>query len=104
MPPTAPVPAPEDYLEVLVKTGTQKMLQSAVEREVEDFLGRELHERSAVFRGHRNGDHRARQIGVGMGTIEARVPRGAIRIATQQRRPYSDCQERTFIRSCAVQI
>jgi putative transposase len=75
LPPTAPVPAPDDYLESLVRTGAQKMLQSAVEREVEDFLGRVRHERSVVFRGHRNGHHRARQIGVGMGAIEIRMPR-----------------------------
>ena len=75
LPPTAPVPAPDDYLEALVRTGAERMLQSAVEREVEDFLGWAHHERSMVYRGHRNDHHRARQIGVGMGAVEVRVPR-----------------------------
>jgi putative transposase len=75
LPPTAPVPAPDDYLEVLVKRGAQKMLQSAVEREVDDFLGRGRHERSMEFRGHRNGHLPVRQIGVGMGAVEVRMPR-----------------------------
>lgn len=75
LPPTAPVPAPDDFLETLVRSGAQKMLQAAVEREVDDFLGRGRHERSTEFRGHRNGHHRARQIGVGMGAVEVRMPR-----------------------------
>ena len=38
--PTAPVPAPDDVLEMIVREGARKMLQSALEKEVDDFLGR----------------------------------------------------------------
>ena len=36
--PTAPVPAPDDVLEMIVREGARKMLQSALEKEVDDFL------------------------------------------------------------------
>lgn len=75
LPPTAPVPAPDDYLEKLVREGAQKALQAAVEQEVDEFLGRVRYERSAEFRGHRNGHLPARQIGVGTNSVEVRVPR-----------------------------
>lgn len=75
LPPTAPVPAPDDYLERLVREGAQKALQAAVEQEVDEFLGRLRYERSAEFRGHRNGHLPARQIGVGMSNVGVRVPR-----------------------------
>ena len=35
LPPTAPVPAPDDVLEQLVRAGARKMLQDALEAEVE---------------------------------------------------------------------
>lgn len=75
LPPTAPVPAPDDFLEKLVREGAQKALQAAVEEEVDDFLRRFRYERKAEFRGHRNGHLPARQIGVGMSNVEVRVPR-----------------------------
>ncbi len=75
LPPTAPVPAPDDYLERLVREGAQKALQAAVEREVDEFLGRVRYERTAEFRGHRNGYLPGRQIGVGTSCVEVRVPR-----------------------------
>lgn len=75
LPPTAPVPAPDDYLETLVREGAQKALQAAVEREVDEFLGRLRYERTTEFRGHRNGHLPARQIGVGTSCVEVRVPR-----------------------------
>lgn len=75
LPPTAPVPAPDDYLETLVREGAQKALQAAVEREVDEFLGRLHYERTTEFRGHRNGHLPARQIGVGTSCVEVRVPR-----------------------------
>jgi len=42
--PTAPVPAlaPDDVLEMIVREGARKMLQSAPEKEVDDFLGRAI--------------------------------------------------------------
>ena len=42
LPPPAPVPAPDDVLERLVREGARKMLQDALEREVDDFLGRRV--------------------------------------------------------------
>ena len=42
--PTAPVPAPDDVLERLVREGASKMLQDALEAEVDDFLGRRRYE------------------------------------------------------------
>ena len=75
LPATAPVPAPDDYLEQLVRSGAQKMLQDAVEQEVDEFLGRLRYERKGVFRGYRNGHHKPRSIGVGMGAVEVHMPR-----------------------------
>ncbi|MGH9055984.1 MAG: IS256 family transposase [Acidimicrobiales bacterium] len=75
LPPTAPVPAPDDYLERLVREGAQKALQAAIEQEVDEFLGRLRYERTEEFRGHRNGHLPARQIGVGTSCVEVRVPR-----------------------------
>lgn len=75
LPPTAPVPAPDDYLESLVRDGARKALQAALEQEVEEFLGRVRYERGPEFRGHRNGHLPARTVGVGTGSVEVRVPR-----------------------------
>ena len=36
--PTAPVPAPDDVLEMIVREGARKMLHSALEKGVHDFL------------------------------------------------------------------
>jgi hypothetical protein len=43
------------------------MLQDAVVQDVDEFLGRLRYERKGVFRGYRNGRHKPRSIGVGMG-------------------------------------
>lgn len=75
LPPTAPVPAPDDMLEQLVRQGARKMLQQMLEAEVAEFLGRDRYERGGEFRGYRNGHHGERTIGVGMGAVEVRVPR-----------------------------
>jgi hypothetical protein len=55
LPPTAPVPAPDDVLERLVREGARRMLQDALEREVDDFLGRVRYQRTGAYRGYRNG-------------------------------------------------
>ena len=73
--PTAPVPAPDDVLERVVREGAQRMLMEALEREVEEFLGRGRYERNAEFRGYRNGSHKPRTIGAGMGAVAVKVPR-----------------------------
>jgi putative transposase len=75
LPPTAPVPAPDDVLEQLVRAGARKMLQDALEVEVDDFLGRRRYQRSEDKRGNRNGHLPERTIGVGMGAVEVRLPR-----------------------------
>src|SRR5438128_3629168 len=67
LPPTAPVPAPDDVLERLVREGARKMLQDALEAEVDDFLGRRRYQRTDEQRGYRNGHLPERTIGVGMG-------------------------------------
>ena len=73
--PTAPVPAPDDVLEMIVREGARKMLQSALEKEVDEFLGRGRYERTTEQRGYRNGHLPKRSIGVGMGAVEVSLPR-----------------------------
>lgn len=75
LPPTAPVPAPDDVLERLVREGARRMLQDALEREVDDFLGRVRYQRTGEYRGYRNGHLPERTIGVGMGAVDVRLPR-----------------------------
>jgi putative transposase len=73
--PTAPVPAPDDVLERLVREGARKMLQDALEKEVDEFLRRERYQRAGEYRGYRNGHLPERTIGVGMGAVEVSLPR-----------------------------
>jgi putative transposase len=75
LPPTAPVPAPDDALEELVRRGAQRLLQEALGLEVDEFLGRLRYRRDGEFRGYRNGHLPARQVGTGMGAVEIRQPR-----------------------------
>jgi putative transposase len=75
LPPTAPVPAPNDVLEAIVREGARKMLQAVLEEEVDEFLGRRRYQRTDVQRGYRNGHLPKRTIGVGMGAVEVRLPR-----------------------------
>lgn len=75
LPPTAPVPAPDDVLEAVVRHGAQRLLQQMVEAEVAEFLGRDRYQRAEEFRGYRNGHLPARTVGTGMGAVEVRMPR-----------------------------
>ena len=75
LPPTAPVPAPNDVLEAVVREGARKMLQAVLEEEVDEFLGRRRYQRTDEHRGYRNGHLPERTIGVGMGAVEVRLPR-----------------------------
>jgi transposase-like protein len=75
LPPTAPVPAPDDAIEQLVRQGAQRLLQQALSAEIDEFLGRLRHQRAEEFRGYRNGHLPARTIGTGMGAVEVRQPR-----------------------------
>ncbi len=75
LPPSAPVPAPDDLIEQLVREGAQRMLHAALSAEVDEFLGRARYQRGSDFRGYRNGHLPARSVGVGMGAVEIRQPR-----------------------------
>jgi transposase-like protein len=75
LPPTAAVPAPDDVLERLVREGARKLLQAALEAEVDEFLGRRRYQRTEEHRGYRNGHLPKRTIGVGMGAVEIKLPR-----------------------------
>lgn len=75
LPPNAAVPALDDVLEAVAREGAQRMLQRALEAEVDDFLQRERYQRSVHSRGYRNGYLPKRTIGVGMGAVEVRIPR-----------------------------
>ena len=66
-----------DALEVLVQEGARRMLAAALEEEVSAFLGRHRYERGRAFRGYRNGYHPPREVTVGLGPVEVRVPRVA---------------------------
>jgi len=67
----------QDALEACVQKGAREMLVAALEEEVAVFLERLRYQRSKQFRGYRNGYHPPREITVGLGPIEIRVPRVA---------------------------
>ncbi len=63
-------------LDVLAREGAQRMLISALEQEIAEFLGRARYEhRDGRRRGYRNGTGKPRKIAVGCGTLEVRAPR-----------------------------
>ena len=66
-----------DSLEAYVREGARRMLAAALEEEVPAFLGRDRYERGKPYRGYRNGHHPAREVTVGIGAVEVRVPRVA---------------------------
>jgi len=66
-----------DALEAYVQEGARRMLAAALDEEVSAFLGRHRYERGKAFRGYRNGYHPARDLTVGLGPVEVRVPRVA---------------------------
>src|SRR5919197_3779336 len=66
-----------DSLEGYVREGARRMLAAALEEEVSAFLGRGRYERGGPFRGYRNGYHAARELTVGVGAVEVKVPRVA---------------------------
>jgi len=65
----------QDALEACVRDGARRMLSVALEEEVNEFLGRSRYRRGGVFRGYRNGYHPLREVTVGLGPVEVRVPR-----------------------------
>lgn len=67
----------KDALKTYVQEGARRMLASALEEEVNAFLGRTRYERTKPYRGYRNGYHPTRQVTVGLAPVEVRVPRVA---------------------------
>ena len=67
----------QDALEACVQEGARNILAAALEEEVNGFLERLRYQRSKNFRGYRNGYHPPREITVGFGPVEVRVPRVA---------------------------
>lgn len=66
----------QSTLDVLAREGAQRMLVSALEQEVEEFLGRERYAHGGGRRrGYRNGTGKPRKIAVGCGTLEVHAPR-----------------------------
>ncbi|MBO0702931.1 MAG: transposase, partial [Candidatus Dormibacteraeota bacterium] len=49
----------------LAREGARRMLERALEAEVEEFLGRQRYERGGDFRGYRNGYQRPRELALG---------------------------------------
>ncbi len=66
----------QSTLDGLAREDAQRMLVSALEQEVEEFLGRARYEhRAGRRRGYRNGVGKCRKIAVGCGTLEVQAPR-----------------------------
>lgn len=94
-----------DQVEELVRQGAQQMLISALNEEVEVYLGREAYQRRKRFRGYRNGST-PRRLSFGSGTLDLAVPRvrdlpaGQEPFASKILRKYqrrSDTLDRTFM-------
>lgn len=66
-----------DSLEAYVREGARQMLAAALDAEVSAFLGRDRYQRGKPFRGYRNGYHERRELTVGVGAVDVRVPRVA---------------------------
>ena len=66
-----------DALETYVREGARQMLATVLEEEVSAFLARHRYGRSRQFRGYRNGYQPVRELTVGLGPVEVRVPRVA---------------------------
>lgn len=67
----------QDALEAFAQEGARKILIVALEEEVNGFLGRLRYQRRKDFRGYRNGYHPSREVTIGLGPVEVRVPRVA---------------------------
>ena len=64
-----------DALDEVAREGARRMLQRALEAEVDEFLGRDRYQRGSEFRGYRNGHGRQRSVGIGTWGVPVRVPR-----------------------------
>lgn len=64
-------------LESYIRSAAQRMIQAALETEVEEFLQRGKYDKSNLdeFRGYRNGHHRKRTVSTAVGGLTVKVPR-----------------------------
>ena len=64
-----------DTLESIAREGARKMLQAALEVEIDERLGRPRHAPGGRQTGYRNGHGRPREVGIGTWSVEVRPPR-----------------------------
>lgn len=64
-----------ETLEAVVREGARRMLERALEAEIDAFLGRLRYAPGGRQTGYRNGHGRAREIGVGTWSVQVRPPR-----------------------------
>lgn len=62
-------------LDAIAREGARRMLLSALDAEVNEFLGRQRYERTELSVGYRNGYGKQRQVTLGSGTVSIRAPR-----------------------------
>lgn len=64
-------------LESYIRSAAQRMIQAALEMEVEEFLQRGKYDKSHPdeFRGYRNGHHKSRTVSTTVGGLTVKVPR-----------------------------
>jgi len=67
-------PVVTDQLEELARQGARQILVTALQEEVETYLGRDRYKRTGEFRGYRNGTA-SRTVTLGAGTMDLPVPR-----------------------------
>ncbi len=68
---------PRFNLEAMVRNAAQRMIQGALDLEVDEFLQRLKYDKTEVenFRGYRNGYHQEREVATTVGGLKVRVPR-----------------------------
>lgn len=64
-------------MEACIRSAAQRMIQAALEAEVEEFLQRARYDKTSrdEFRGYRNGHHLERTVSTTVGGLKVRVPR-----------------------------
>lgn len=62
-------------LDLIAREGARRLLESALEAEVTEFLGRQRYERYEGRSGYRNGYGKERRVTLGTGTVPVRAPR-----------------------------
>lgn len=62
-------------LDALAREGARRMLERALQAEVDEHLGRPRYARRGRRRGYRNGKGKPRQVAMGCGTVTVQAPR-----------------------------